>query len=561
MTTKPSMIRDYRLYATVVVLLLCLVIQCILSMNIKSPTYDESVHLTGGYLALAQRDFSYGSDNPPLTRSLTALPLLFLDLTLPDKTGFTEHNKFLWGQFLFKYGKQFIFQARNNVDQIVFLSRLPIVGLSIILGLYIFLWSRKLYGDKAGLFALTLYVFSPNILAHSRLATLDLGVTCFMFISCYYFCKYLNELSFKYYYLAGLFFGLALVSKFSALILFPIFSLYLCVALYLRKLPSQEIHCLNNRKEFYKSLSVLFKHIFVLLLIISAVIFIAYGLRPDSLILFKQGLTTLWEVYLSKQYIADQPVYLFNYLLGEFYSEPKWFYPFIVFLVKTPVPIFILLVLSLGMNRQAGKNFSDELFLIIPIVGFFLISCLDASHQGLRRFLPIYPFIFIFVSKVVKFGEFHNVDFFKKSIILPTLTILMAWYLYSSIKTFPDYLTYFNDLTAGPKSGINILDNTNLDWGQDLKRLKPFMESQGIRKIKLIYHGTADPNYYRINTEPLTVNDFRLGPRSGYYAISANVLIRITKKPELFGLAPVWGKTNFDPIEIIGNTIYIFKFG
>ena len=62
----------------------------------------------------------------------------------------------------------------------------------------------------------------------------------------------------------------------------------------------------------------------------------------------------------------------------------------------------------------------------------------------------------------------------------------MTWYGISSVKTYPDYLTYFNEIVGGPKKGIDYLDDSNIDWGQDLKRLKGFLDKRGINKIKLL---------------------------------------------------------------------------
>ncbi|MBT5552016.1 MAG: phospholipid carrier-dependent glycosyltransferase [Nitrospina sp.] len=190
-------------------------------MKLKSPTYDESYHLTSGYISLTKNEFRYGANQPPLIKSLAAFPLLFMGLSLP------ENQDPLVDKHWTLLGKYFLFSPGNNVDQIIFIARLPLVFLALLLGFYVFLWARDLYGERAGLMALTLYVFSPNILAYSRLATTDFGAACFIFIACYHIWDYLQQPIFKKLCLTGLFFGLALVVKFSTLVLFPIFFLIL----------------------------------------------------------------------------------------------------------------------------------------------------------------------------------------------------------------------------------------------------------------------------------------------------------------------------------------------
>lgn len=533
--------RNRAIHIFVAILLACLVTECVLSMQVKSPTYDEPHHILGGYLALKKQEFSFMAENPPLLKSLIALPLLFFDFHPPAMP--TEFGQ-LWQ---YRLASKFLFQSGNDVDAVVFLARLPIVFLSVLLGYYVFLWARRLYGDKAGLFALTLYVFCPNILAHSRLATLDLGVSCFMFISCYHFWDYLNDFSFRKYCLSALFLGVALVVKFTAIVLLPIFFIMLVVDTIVKNKNSGRGIFDPSGLVGPSHAGVFFlKHIAVLLFSVALMIYLAYGLRPDALIQFVKG----WQTIFSSMQLKG-----YNYLLGEYYAEPKWYYPFYVLQAKTPVPVFILSIAVLLTMREAKKELSNELCLMTPVALIFAMSIFDSTHMGLRRFLPMYPFLFVLLSRVIP-----HLSLTKKPVIKSALALLMAWYVFSSVKIFPDYLTYFNELAGGPENGINILDSTNIDWGQDLKRLKPFMDKQGIENLKLIYFGMADPEYYGIKRKPLSWPDLNLGPQPGYYAISANILIRLKKIPHVFGFGRDWRVAKYEPIGIIGNTIYIFNF-
>lgn len=536
---------------TLVFIFLCILIaQAVSSMSIKSPTYDEPYHLTSGFLCLAKQDCRYGAEHPPFVKSLAVLPLLFLDLQLPEN--YLKLMEKSWPVL----GMRFLFQPQNNVDQIVFLSRLPIVFLSGLLGFYVFLWAKKLYGDKAGLLALVLYVFSPNILAQSRLVTTDLGVACFIFIACFYFWVYMTDASFRALCLAGLFTGLALASKFSALILFPIFFLIVCAWFLIIYMPRR--HDGPNSKEEKKSLGAaktFFIHVSTSFVIILGVLFVAYGMDPDFIAHYAKGFNKLQEMYFENE---GPRLY---YLLGTFFTEPAWFYPIVVFLVKTPVPTLILLVGSAVLGRRAGTNLFNESCILIPVGLIAASSFFDPEHTGLRRFLPIYPFLFVFIARVVTVIGNFNFNTLKQKATSYTLALLVVWYLVSSLKNYPDYLTYFNDAVGGSKNGIHYLDNASLDWGQDLKRLKPVMEQLGIEKIKLMYEGQADPNYYKIATEELTAADRFFGPQAGYYAISAHYLIRLRTIPTAFGYGIAWKEKKFEPVAVIGHTIYIFNFG
>jgi hypothetical protein len=548
---NPSSKKSKSTFILVFILLAIFISQAILSMKIKSPTFDEPFHLISGYLAITKQSFKLGAEHPPLTKSLAALPLLFTDITLPDNgSKLSSENHFLFGQ-------KFLFQSENDVEKIIFLGRLPIVFLSALLGLYVYLWARSIYGEKSGLFALILYVFSPNILAHSRLVTTDLGLTCFLFITCYYFRLYLEFPSNRKLFLAGLAFGLALTSKYSGLILFPILFILLSLKLYLFK----NFSSYDNLKNFLSienSKMGLLKHFYIFIFPLILMIFLAYQFQPNALFLYLEGLEALQAIHFTPHPLV--PNFLKpHYLWGTFSYNSIWYYPLIVFLLKTPVPTIILLVMVLALLARTKKVSFNTLCLIIPVLLIFAMNYFDIAHPGLRRILPIYPFIFVIASRVIY--DYRKVDFyiFKKAAFSITLTIMLLWYVISSVKIFPDYLTYFNEFISEPQEGINYLDGSNIDWGQDLKSLKSFMDQEGIKKIKLIFYGTADPKYYGIQALPLTQDDLKKGPHSGDYAISAHLLNRFKRIPSLAGFSEAW-KKDHKPIKIIGNTIYVFKF-
>lgn len=158
------------------------------SARLKSPIMDEQNHIARGYAYLRTGDLRLNLDHPPLINSLSAAPLLLLpDLKLPTDSPTWEHAHVI------AFATQFLWHANHDANQILLLARLPIILLAILLGCFVFRWATELHGPLAGLLALGLYVFDPNILAHGRLTTTDLGVTCFLFIAVYCFWRSLNH--------------------------------------------------------------------------------------------------------------------------------------------------------------------------------------------------------------------------------------------------------------------------------------------------------------------------------------------------------------------------------
>ena len=215
--------QKYTRFLIVGILLVMFFVQATASMLQKSPTADEAAHhIATGYSFLKTRDFRLNSTAPPLMEELSAVPLLFMnDLRLPlDHPSWAEIQRT-------EFGRQFLFVDNvDKVDRIVFWSRIPIVLTGVFLGFLVFLWSSKLYGFKSGVLALFLYAFSPTILAHTRLVTMDMGASCFIFFAVFCFYLYCKNPSFRNLIFSGVAFGLAQLSKYTAVYLYLLYLVF-----------------------------------------------------------------------------------------------------------------------------------------------------------------------------------------------------------------------------------------------------------------------------------------------------------------------------------------------
>ena len=138
----------------VFVLLTSLAFQVIFSMKTKSPTCDEFYHhIANGYTYLLTRDFRMNPASPPLPRMLAGIPLYFLNAKAP-----LDHWSWAEGDSP-EFARQFFCVYNQDIDKLVFWARMPIVLLSILFGLTVFNYSRKLFGGAAGLISLLLYSF------------------------------------------------------------------------------------------------------------------------------------------------------------------------------------------------------------------------------------------------------------------------------------------------------------------------------------------------------------------------------------------------------------------
>ncbi len=528
----------------VVCLLVIMFIQAVLSLRLKSLTFDETSHLPAGYSYLKTGDYRINLEQPPLIKLLAGFPLLFMKLNLPLYSNYWKENS------QYQFGKFFIFYSGNNAERIIFWGRIPMVLLAVLLGYFIFIWTERLYGAGAGLFALFFYVFSPNMLAYSRLVVMDFGLGCFMLMACYQLWRYLEKPSPGGLALAGVFTGLALVTKFSAVMLLPVFLVMAVYRVFIDKRGMKVITPGNDTPDITSGILFIVSGFLVISVISIVIIYLVYGLKGDALGMYKKGLDMI--------YYNQEQSYKF-YMNGKFSPEPWWYYYLFAFLVKTPVPTLIMIIFAAVLLKKQKHDLYREMWLLLPVLIILFTSFFDARNLGLRRILPVYPFLFVFIGKVAS-GKEPWLFPVKKNTRNVIIGVLCVWYIILSVGIYPDYLTYFNVLAGGAKNGINYLDDSNIDWGQDLKRLKTYMDKNNIPQVKLKYFGTSDEKYYKINSVPLENSELVNGPRPGnYYAMSAHFLARL-KLAVIEGSVKVDWLKEYEPVDVIGNTIYIYKF-
>ncbi len=513
-------------------------LQAILSMWDDSPTSDEIVAPAVGYAELFTGDFTLVDDHPPLIRILTALPLLSLQPTLPlTHPSWQQKEQGVKDRIDFAY--EFFYRVNHNADQLLFWSRLPVVFLSMILGMLVFGWAKKLYGGAAGLFALFLYTLEPNLIAHSRVTTNDLILTLFIFSTLYLFWQYCKVPSRRLLALTGVSLGLALVSKFSAIMLLPMLGLLAVLGLENKASTGNPVTGWTyNVRALVGSIGPAFKTLFIISSVALGVIVLLYGAQ--------------WRLFFDGTYNAithyrgDHPAFL----LGRYSTDGWWYYFPTVFLLKTPIPLLICIAVSFFF-LSFRKEKAQHLFLLIPIGIIWTAAVLSNLNIGIRHILPMYPFLLVLVSSIT------TIQFSQPRVFHIGFACLALWYVISTFSVFPSYLAYFNEF-VGPKRGYQYLADSNLDWGQDLKRLKGFMDEKGVEHIYLSYFGTADPCYYRLHSIDLPGSFNRCSRANAkpakFLAVSVTNLQSVYSpdKKTFSWLLP------YEPVARIGYSIFVY---
>jgi len=494
-------------------LLVLMFLLTFLSMRGDSATMDESAHIPAGYSYLSQKDFRLNPEHPPLIKDLAALPLLFLKLNFPkDHPSWQEGVNNQWW-----FGNVFLYQSGNDADKIILWARLPMILLLILLGWLIFYWARKLGGNIVGIFVLLLFAFSPTFLTHGRLVTTDVGATFGIVLATFFYLRFLKNTRKLNIILAGITFGIALLLKFSCVLLLPFFFIITLVFV------------LFNFEGWVNKIKNLARYLVFLILIGVIAVLVIYPvyyfhtlnysqakqIQDTKSILESSPLSSLLKlnIWMAKNSILRPLAHYFlgllmatqrvgggntTYFLGKISSAGTWYYFPVVYLLKEPLGFHILAIIAFliivlavknSLNRNILKNIKSfflnhfpEFSMVVFLAIYWITSIKGNLNLGVRHILPAFPFNYILITLVIKnkIKSFENITL-KKTLIL-SIALFLGWYVASSISIYPHYLSYFNEIIGGPKNGYKFVVDSNYDWGQDLKRLKAFVDKKNIQK-------------------------------------------------------------------------------
>lgn len=577
---------------------------------------DEVPHIGAGYSYLEKGDMRLNPEHPPLAKDLAGTPLLFLNLkqdAFNTKFWQTDVN----GQW--EFGRRLIFNSGNDADQIKHFARLPILLFFVLSAILLFKWALKLYGNAGAIIALVLFSFSSTVIAHSRFVTTDMAALFGVLLATYFFINYLKNPTTKNLVIAGLVFGVALLCKFSTVLLVPFFLLLALIYPHTKR--EQVLSALNSdgsrsgvgvnpARERWKT--ILFT---LLIFVIGTVIVLwpTYYLQirnfppekqqqeteyiltsvyrqistPLALVIKASGepiLRPLAHYGLGLLRVLHQNVEPHNvFFLGDVLFRGSHLYFPVVYFLKEPLPFWGLVITALlflawqfrkpmaGWSRGLKdflRNHFEESAMLLWLVIYWATSINSSLNIGVRHLLPTYPFAILLVSgqivKIVKKAK-ENFNFKSKALIF-TVFFLLSWYVVENIKVYPLYLTYFNQAAGGPSGGYRYVTDSNLDWGQDLIRFSDWVKENNISKIELDYFGWADQSYYLGSHfdwlwrgKYLDAEDFKARNKSdGWLAISVTYL-QETQGPIEYPQYPnyLWLKS-YQPVTIIGHSIFVY---
>jgi hypothetical protein len=490
----------------------------------ESLTFDEDDHMFAGYMMWKAGDYGLNPEHPPLVKLLATVPILSEPLWVPPPL----HRFFKAEAYL--NGRDWL--ARNDGDRqhLVFKMRASAELLALGLCLVVFLTAREWFGDAAGLIALVLVVFDPNVLAHSALVTTDIGVSCFFVGAIWTFYRFATRPTIIRLLIAGVATGLLLATKHSGILIGPMF---VCLIAW-------EVLAARGAERKRTALRLtggLFAIVVVSVFVLWCFYGFRYSARPAGVefstsvaqyaaplphfeyacVVAVARLHLLPESYLVglvdvKLAAAFYP----TFLLGKVYAHGQWdYFPFVI-LIKTTLGLLLLLVLATFATVTGRLTRRRELvYTLVPPVLYLAVAMMSGMNIGVRHLLPMYAFVIIFAAA----GTVTLAGLARRSGIdgrwagnrrwAVVCAVLIAAHIVSSLLAFPNEIAYANEAWGGPKNVHNLLSDANVDWAQQLFQVKQWQDRHPDQECWFAYFARPeiDPGVYGIRCHALPTID------------------------------------------------------
>jgi len=534
------------------------------SWRVYSNTWDEPEHLAAGIELLDRGQYEYDTEHPPLGRVLLALgPYLAgaRSFGTPPPNGTQEGIDILY--------------SGGHYTRYLTLARLGVLPFLALLLFATWLWARRLFSSQgAALLSVLLLVSVPAVLGHAALASLDVAAAATCLLALYTLQLWMVSARLRDAALFGLAAGLAVGTKFSAV---PFIGLALPALALVHSAVPPDAGALPAEPPAAGARGRLLGLALAVLAALLPIV-LAYGPRSSnpagvaarfnwalSYLLQERGLNHELGVLLSHLWLPRELKDLVNgivavkahndsghlsYLLGQVRVTGWWYFYLVALAVKTPIPLLAAGPVGMAWLARDGWR-SRNSWALAPavLVGLVLAfaSAFSRINIGIRHVLVLYPF-FALGAAYVTVRTWRWLAAWRARRLaagaVAVILVLLAWQLSTLWTAYPDYLPYFNELVPQPQ---RVLVDSDLDWGQDLRRLELRAAQLRIPQLSLAYRGTAD-----LTREPLPpfVSLAARQPTSGWVAISA---LARTRDPADYAWLDA-----YRPVERIGKSIDLY---
>ena len=483
-----------------------------------SNTTDEPAHIACGLEWLDRHAWTLEPLHPPLARVLTALgPFLMGERSHPELGMWSEGFRILG--------------SGRHYDVNLATARLGILPMFWIAATAVYLWARRLTSPRGALFAALIFTTTPPVLAHAGLATTDFALAAFCATTVAAALYFLELPSALRATLLGFSLGLAIASKFSALVFLPAILLAL---LMWRLGPLRTV--------------AVWSPMIALVAIVTVWSIYRFSFSKDPVLGFSVPFPELFaglRMLRSKNAFGSPA-----YLCGRCSLSGFWYYFPAVLSVKTPLGMLALL--ALGICLGVRRDLRALLCPLLVVAAILVTAAFSRIDLGVRHVLVVYPALSV-AAGIAMERTLHD-SARRGAVVLATA--FLFWHLASGAMAHPDYLAYTNELALPTPE--NVLVDSDLDWGQDMKRLALRARQLGIREMASATMGESYVLAGNAFPKPLPF-DWR-HPAPGWNAVSVTPWkLRCFYTKGYQRPADLW-PDKAKPVEKIGKSTYLFYF-
>lgn len=548
-------------------------LQMLAVISRKSITADEIVMIPAGYYHLVAGYFQLVDDHPPLSKILAAIPLLFIqpaetqprDILAPPQSGNADGA----------YQERFWEDNRASFETISFWTRVPMIALTVALGILIFIFARELFGARAAVLAVVLFSLEPTVLAHGRVVQTDMPAAFGYLLVCFMLHRYLRARTWQRAGALGAACGLAFLAKFSMLIIGPPLAAIFAVLLW--RAPRT-----GPRRKALMAHATL-ASLIALLLINAAYYFhsreltnadalwiaqsfpsykaaVSSAVRPLSYLLpTDMVIGILWQFWHNGE---GHPASL----LGMYRATGWWYYFPVAFALKVSLPFLLLSLASLVwcVHDLISNRDKKILIILIPFAIYTIFVLFSRINIGVRYYLPAYPFLFIAGGASLDWLLRRPARRFGVGIA----AALLCWMGVEAVRAYPDQMTYFNQLAAS-RPHWWYLSDSNVEWGDDVPQLAAYLKARGETRVNAaLSAGWSTLTQYGLVYVDLLSKPAGSTPDTRYVAIGASFLngSTVPVRPIHGRLPTELERINFfdlyrhlKPEAVFGNSIYLYR--
>ncbi|MEU9151162.1 glycosyltransferase family 39 protein [Streptomyces sp. NPDC048417] len=454
----------------------------------QTPTIDEPVYVAAATDYLHEHRLRYNPEHPPLGKLIVMAGIAVAD----------PHYDPSYRGDQGQVGRHLLYASGNDPWRLMLWARLPVIALTLLFALVVLAFAREVLGTAAGLLALALYCFSPDLIAHGSLATLDVPSAGFVLTSAWLLWR-ARDRPRLYLPLAGAALGAAVATKMSVLPALPVLPALAVLSVWgvrpgrvRRALTAAAVVTATAVAVVWLSYLAVDPRLRSVAAVPIPAIHGPRGLLVDLMPFphaYRDGMRLQFG-------LEDYPWQ--GYLFGHLYTGSRWYYLPAALLVKTPLGMLALWAAGAVAAVAVRRLRPAAPYVLLP-PAVLLASAMTGSRDFGTRYALFMP-MFLAVGGA-------SVLAVRWRWSRPVGGALLLFVAVSSLRTFPFYLPYSNEAFGGPAKTYLRLHDSNVDWGQDLGRLADRLrERYPGERIWLVYKGSGVPSYYGIHaTDPRTV--------------------------------------------------------